>query len=166
LRFAIADLRSLRNAVGNRNRIVFVFNRKSQIEIRIMTNSLLMFPAKAPVRRRRKGVQFSGPPAGPMLVGVSYEASGAMQLRFDRAVDVSGADTTKIVVSDASLGQMLRGTGAAGQQTGEDAIVFLEPVGPSVGTGVRLSASVGNGIVAIDNGGAWAGVSDVEIPFD
>jgi hypothetical protein len=87
-----------------------------------------------------------------------------MQLRFDRAVDVSGADTTKIVVSDATLGQTLRGTGPAGQQEGDDAIVFLEPIGPSGGPGVRLTAGADTGIVAVD-GAAWAGVTNVEIPF-
>jgi hypothetical protein len=87
-----------------------------------------------------------------------------MLLRFDRAVDVAGAVVTAIVVSDAGLGQVLRGTGAAGQQSAEDAIVILEAFGPSVGAGVRLTVGAGNGIVAVD-GGAWAGVTDVALPF-
>ena len=136
-----------------------------KVVIMFEATSLIPAPRRRRSTRKRPTVTKLPPVAGPVLVGVAYESEGAMQLQFDRAVDVSGADTTKIVVSDATLGQTLRGTGPAGQQSGDDAIVFLEPIGPSVGTGVRLSASVGNGIVAVDNGGAWAGVNGVEIPF-
>ncbi|HEY0008775.1 MAG TPA: hypothetical protein VGB55_08635 [Tepidisphaeraceae bacterium] len=116
---------------------------------------------------RKRPTAAKQPPVGPppVLVGVAYESAGAMQLQFDRAVNVGAANTTKIVVSDATLGQTLRGTGPVGQQSGDDAIVFLETVGPSEGPGVRLTAGAETGIVATGGGGAWAGVNGVEIPF-
>jgi hypothetical protein len=39
---------------------------------------------------------------------------------------------------------------------------FVEDIG---GAGVVLTAGAGNGIVAVGDGAAWAGASDVELPF-
>ena len=44
-------------------------------------------------------------------------------------------------------------------------LVPLDEDGEFVGTGVRLTVTAGNGIVAVDDGAAWAGVTDVELPF-
>ena len=124
----------------------------------------------APRRRRstrKRLAETNQPPVGqpPVLIGVLYESMGGMMLRFDRAVDVAGINVTKIVVSDAMLGQVLRGEATAGQQTQEDVIVLLSAFGPSVGPGVTLTVGAGNGVVAVEGGGEWAGVTDVEIPF-
>ena len=41
----------------------------------------------------------------------------------------------------------------------------LVGVGEATGSGVTLSAGAGNGIIAQDDGGAWPGVADVELPW-
>ena len=43
--------------------------------------------------------------------------------------------------------------------------VPLDRIGDSSESGVHLFVSAGNGIVAASDGAAWAGVSDLELPF-
>jgi hypothetical protein len=47
-------------------------------------------------------------------------------------------------------------------QTVELILVATEP---ATGSGVHLTATEGNGIVAVDGGEPWAGVSELGLPF-
>ena len=41
----------------------------------------------------------------------------------------------------------------------------LVEVGPYAGFGHRLTASAATGIVAVDDGGTWAGIVDQSLPY-
>jgi hypothetical protein len=43
--------------------------------------------------------------------------------------------------------------------------VFLAGIAEWIGEGVTISVSAANGIVAADDGGAWAGATDLALPF-
>ena len=103
-----------------------------------------------------------------MLVAAELSVFGALTVRltFDRAIDVSGIDAGQIIV------QYPGGTGF--EYVGEDvagtpgpAIVDIAMVenGPAKTSQDVLSASADTGIVAVDDGGTWGGVSDAPLPF-
>jgi hypothetical protein len=43
--------------------------------------------------------------------------------------------------------------------------IFLVDPTAAAGTATTLSVAAGNGIVATDDGGTWAGVADLPLPF-
>lgn len=118
-----------------------------------------------PFRRRRKGVPASMQPA-LALVAASYVANTSVRLTFDRAIDISAIVVAQISVNDADdLGLKYIGTGSATLDGPASVVVLLADNGDSTGSGTTLSAGAGNGIVAVDDGAAWAGVTGVELPF-
>jgi hypothetical protein len=85
-------------------------------------------------------------------------------LTFDRPVDVAGIVPSAIVVNDAiTAGGKYAGYAAAlaGPAVVEVSLEFVQAI---TGTEIRLDAGPGTGIVAADDGGAWAG-ADVVLPF-
>ena len=124
-----------------------------------------IIPAKRRVRRKRKQIP-STPPAALNLVAAEYEEGIAVLLTFDRAIDIAALDGAAITVDDgAVIGSLFDATGTATLIGPAIVRLELEDIGPSVAPDVRLSASAGTGIVAVDDGGAWGGVSDVALPF-
>jgi hypothetical protein len=134
----------------------------------------MLLPAYPIVYRKRAArvgrAKQANPPAPPgalTLVSATYELAGpSVALTFDRAIDAAGLVANQIVVDDALNTQMRwRGTGAAivlGPAAIRVNLEFVEDIG---GAGVVLTAGAGNGIVAVGDGAAWAGASDVELPF-
>src|SRR2546423_1059530 len=102
------------------------------------------------------------------LVSASYDQdAGTVMLAFDRAIDAAGFQGTAVALAD---GVFSGGTfeGAAGPPAilnPTTIIVSLEEVGPAPLPSVTLSASALTGIVAVDDGGTWAGVSGLALPF-
>lgn len=99
------------------------------------------------------------------LVSASYAPGDAVTLAFDRAIDIDSLDASAIVVRDGqyAFAQFVGGEGA----TLDGASTVVVPLAMGEGwsdPGVRLSVGANSGIVAAD-GGTWAGVSDVELPF-
>jgi hypothetical protein len=85
-------------------------------------------------------------------------------LTFDRPVDIAGIVPSAIVVNDAiTAGGRYAGYAAAlsAPATVEVSLEFVEAIS---GTEIRLDAGPGTGIVAADDGAAWAG-ADVVLPF-
>ena len=75
-------------------------------------------------------------------------------------------DHFSIVVNDGDL-SATRWQGIApatliGPASVEIQLAEIEPIGAG---DVRLTASAGNGIVAVDDGGTWGGVSALSLPF-
>ena len=130
---------------------------------------LLIIPPK-PVRRRRlRGAAARRPaPPGPLvLVSASFDdVNLALTLTFDRAVDASGMVGNAVVVDDAA-GTGLRYEAIAGVTvvTPETVALGMADFAAATGTGVRLTATSANGIVAAGDGAAWAGVTGLELPF-
>lgn len=79
-----------------------------------------------------------------------------VELTFDRA-DLS--------VDNASVGWSYVGAGPVTLVNPTTVHVTLQEVGDSSGPDTRMTVTASNGIVAVEDGAAWAGVNDVAIPF-
>ena len=124
-----------------------------------------------PPRYPRKHGRVIEPVASPTpvvpltLVAAVYDPEFGVELTFDRAVDVAGFEGAAIVVTDGEY-TFAQHVGTAATLVGPTMVrVTLVAGEPWVTPGVRLSAAAGNGIVASEGGAAWAGVSDVVVPF-
>ena len=117
-----------------------------------------------PIRRAPRVV----PPVAPlMLVAATYDADGPKAtLTFDRAVNVSAFEGSAINVNDpVSAAATFEGSGGAVLVSPAVIDVMLTPIDLPSGTVVTMSATALTGIVAADDGGTWAGVADLELPF-
>ena len=125
-----------------------------------------IIPAKRRVRRKRKQDASSAPPVALTLVSAIYDAGAAVTLTFDRAIDISALDGSVVIVEDGVHSEF-RYAGTVGATLLTPATVQIELAGVEEWTGpdIRLDAGTGNGIVAVDDGGTWGGVVDLELPF-
>ncbi len=101
----------------------------------------------------------------PVLTSATYETDAAVTLTFDRPVDISGILASFIVVDDGQFTNTRYEGGGAELAGAASVWIELVPIGAASGGTVRLMAGAGNGIVATADGAAWAGVSDVALPF-
>jgi hypothetical protein len=130
-------------------------------------NTPTIIPAKRRVRRKRKqGASAEpAPPVALNLVAATYDPGLSVTLTFDRAIDVSGFNGSFVIVRDGDNSFLYDAMGGAvlmGPNVVELTLVLVE--GDS-SVGVTMTVSPENGIVAVDDGGAWGGASDVELPF-
>ena len=133
---------------------------------------MLIVPSIPFLRRRaRRGAGAApAPPAAPLvLVEAEFDSGGAVpfvRLRFGRAIDIDAIDVEQVLVDDgATAGLRYRGAGAAALVDAETVRVDLADYDLSFLPGVTLTASDQTGIVASDDGGTWAGVSGLGLPF-
>jgi hypothetical protein len=119
-------------------------------------------------RKRRSSVMTPAPLQTLVLVSASYDENVPMVfLTFDRPVNALAMAVGAVTVNDGSINSgIYGGVGAPGVESPTVISVVLEyladaPVGP-----VTLSATALSGIVAVDDGGTWAGVSELGLPFD
>src|SRR5258706_281902 len=111
----------------------------------------------------------AAPPRTLTLVSAWYDQdAGTVTLAFERAIDAAAFVGTAVALAD---GVFSGGTfeGAAGPPAvlnPTTIVVSLEEVGPAPLPSVTVSASASTGIVAVDDGGTWAGVSQLGLPFD
>ena len=88
----------------------------------------------------------------------------AEDMTFDRAIDIEQFDTAQITVDDPA--DELLFTGASAELHDPAAVLILmAETGTSTGSALRMTATAFNGIVAVDDGGAWGGVTDLGLPF-
>jgi hypothetical protein len=106
-------------------------------------------------------------PAALTLISATYDASGPRAiLTFDRAVDASGADAGQLRLYDGVT--TLRnyvGQNVSDQPTPQSLRIALQELGAAGAGNVSLTVLDENGIVAVDDGGTWDGVTDVVLPF-
>jgi hypothetical protein len=141
----IADLSS-RSAIGNRHQGI------------IMNNETFIL-AKKRVRRKRR--QNGSSPAALVLVSGVYISAAAVRLTFDRAIDIGALNSAVLVVNDNDdVGEKFEGQGAGTLLSPTTVEITITPAGGPSGSGITLTASGANGIVAADDGGTWAGVTD------
>jgi hypothetical protein len=102
------------------------------------------------------------------LVSAVYDGDVelVLTLTFSRAIDVDAIDGAAIIVNDpgAMLDQLIGTGGATLEGPATVRIGLVTQSVPPVPGAVTLTAGAGNGIVASD-GGAWAGVTAVTLPF-
>ena len=108
----------------------------------------------------------SAPPLALTLVAASYDDGDAVELTFDRAVDISAFDGSAITVDDpVDYDLIYHGTGGVSLLNPAKVRIVLVAFGNGEGGSITLTATVASGIVAVDDGGAWAGVSALALPF-
>jgi hypothetical protein len=129
------------------------------------------FQPRPPIRRRVRAEEPPDapvpPPAALTLVAATYDIeTESVILAFDRAVDASAYDPAQITVQDGLYtGGLFVGSGPATIVNPTTIQVFLEQIGSPTVSDVELSATASTGIVATDDGGTWAGVTNLVLPF-
>jgi hypothetical protein len=121
------------------------------------------------VSHRRPRTQTPPAPSQTLvLVSASYDESvPALFLTFDRAIDASAFVAAQVIVNDGSIAPGIwGGVGPAGILGPTQIAISLERLGDAPLAPVTLTATALTGLVAVDDGGTWAGVSDVGLPFD
>jgi hypothetical protein len=90
-----------------------------------------------------------------------YISAASVRLTFDRAIDIGALNSAVFVVNDNDdVGEKFEGSGGGSLLSGTTVEIVIVPAGGPSGSGITLTASAANGIVAVDDGGAWAGVTD------
>jgi hypothetical protein len=120
------------------------------------------------VAHRRPRVSSSAPPpVALVLVEATFDPDGPeVYLTFDRAIDIAGLVVAQFAIADGPDGHSLVGAFTPLLIAPNEVQVLMQITGAASGDEVLLSAGAGNGIVAVDDGGTWAGVSDVGLPYD
>jgi hypothetical protein len=127
----------------------------------------LYYPSTPPVRRKRKAHAGATTPAALTLTAAAFDNdSVTLTLTIDRAIDIEGIVVGgDILVDDGAItASLYQANGAT--LVGPTSVTFeLTGIGDSTQSTTTLTATGGTGIVAEDNGGTWAGVTDLELPF-
>jgi hypothetical protein len=129
-----------------------------------------MLVARPIIFRKRRARITQPDPApvgtGPVLVAASFDVGTMLvSLTFDVPIDVTGLVMNEVVVFDGNLGVEWGGTAEFSQPTPQSLEMVMIEQGEYVGEGYKLSAVDGAGIKSLDGGVAWAGVTDVVLPF-
>jgi hypothetical protein len=118
-----------------------------------------------PYLRRRRPAKVETSVSPLTLVSASYESTVSVTLTFDRAIDVAGVDGAAITVADGSTGFRYAGTGGAIPLSANVVELLLEGVEEIPLGEITMTATAANGIVALDDDVAWAGVVELGLPF-
>jgi hypothetical protein len=128
-----------------------------------------------PIYRKRRGrsrppevTPTPPPPVALTLVAATFALTPAppkVTLTFDRPIDVAGFQANQVTVRVSATESLYQGSGAATLVGPAVARVNLAVAGFSGTGGVKLTASGTTGIVAVNDGGTWAGVSNLALPF-
>jgi hypothetical protein len=117
-------------------------------------------------RKRRSVVSAPLPPGALTLVSAWFDDTGFVILGFDRAIDIAGLVGSAIVVNAPIVTDFAyAATGPTALEDPATVRISVVEIGPASGDIDVLNAGAGNGIVAVDDATAWAGVSDLELPF-
>lgn len=118
-----------------------------------------------PKRKNIKPPRERKPAVALKLLAATYSTGAWVRLTFDRAVDISAINVTTVYVNDDDSDEAYTGTGTATLVSAQEVQVPLAILHGSTGPGTQLTVSGNSGIVAVDDGGKWAGVSAVGLPF-
>jgi hypothetical protein len=123
-----------------------------------------MLTKPIPIRKNR-GRPRPGPRA-ITLVAAAYDfALHRIDLTFDRAVDIAEMTVTPIVIDDSDSGNRYRGSGTPTLTAPATVRVETTLVGPVSVPNTFLTAGPDTRLVAANDGGQWAGVTDEQVPF-
>jgi hypothetical protein len=103
-----------------------------------------------------------------VLVGAIYEGDDVpvfLTLVFDRAVSTAGMVGTQITVRDGGLNERSCTTRRAGDAARCVTVRSSSSSGPGSVTTSKLTATRATGIVAVGDGGTWAGVTNLVLPW-
>ncbi len=103
-----------------------------------------------------------------MLVQAIYPTGtiGDLVLKFDRAINTDAFDGTQIIVKDGlELEATCNCTGPVEIIDSQTVRLFLVGIGDYSEPNQLLDATGASGIVAADDGGMWAGVTELSLPW-
>jgi hypothetical protein len=135
---------------------------------------MLIFPPPKKFPRRRlvgKPSRRPSPPTPPPVALTLVEGSFAtddyvsVRLTFDRAIDASGLVGTAITLGVQEFGYLYNATGAVVMLDPNTIEITCVQIGGFEGEQSLLNATSATGIAAVDDGGTWAGVTDLALPF-
>jgi hypothetical protein len=111
--------------------------------------------------------QLAHEPAALVLVAAYFDADSAeARLTFDRPVNSEGYVAYSLSVKDGEFtGYEYDGVAAMDQTAPNKVAIGMDIYDTYGGGGVLLTASSATGIVAVDDGGTWAGATDLALPF-
>ena len=124
-----------------------------------------------PIYRKRRGRLKRKAPQTPPVPPVRLELVagawdvGPLTLTFDRAIDIANILPAAFFVHDGVNGFHYEGLSVIDQPTPASVMLELSAVGEYEGTEVLLTVSGNNGIVAVNDGGAFSGFNDVVLPY-
>ena len=106
--------------------------------------------------------------AAPPLVmeEATFDTADGVYLRltFDRPIDASGVNGAAITQGVEEFGYLYNATGGFEMYAPNVVNFLMVQIGPWEG-GNYMNATSANGIVAVGDGGTWAGVTDTGLPF-
>jgi hypothetical protein len=123
---------------------------------------------KRRVRRKRRGTPIAPPVVGPVLVQAIYPVEGvvgAIDLVFDRAISIEGLDGTQIIVKDGLISGMINNVAFGELRDAQTVRLFLQGLEDYSLPNQLLDATGDNGIASVDTGDAWAGASELGLPW-
>ena len=130
---------------------------------------IIIPPPKEYRRPRPRASKKKAPPAPLTLVEAEFTFVGpgaTLRLEFDRAIVVALFDPAQITVEDPSgTGWAYVGTGVVDTPNPQTVVVEMGQTTEAAGSLDVMSATGATGIVAVDDGAAWAGVSNLELPY-
>ena len=130
----------------------------------------MMTPTIPEFRKRRprsKRVTSKAPPA-LMLVQAVYptDTPGSIDLKFDRAINIDAFDGSQVIVKDGLiLSAYCDCSGPAELRDAQTVRLFLVNIEDYFEPNQLLDATGESGIVASDDGAAWAGVTGLGLPY-
>jgi hypothetical protein len=132
---------------------------------------MLIIPPPKPVKKQpkiRPPTVVPAPPGLPLMLqeGTYFPDTGILQLFFHRAVDLSGFNGAAFLFKDGVTHFLTyTANGSTVEPDGNGFNVGLTAGGAYTGGDTLLTVSALSGIKAVDDGGTWAGVVDLELPF-
>lgn len=127
---------------------------------------MLMIPVNE--YRKRSGRTKQGAPPAPValvLVAAEYEQPVSVTLTFDRDIDITSLVAAEVSVDDGLESIAYVGVGTGTLLTPRKVVIALVEDGGQGSPLVTLTALANTGIVAVDDGGTWAGVNALELPW-
>jgi hypothetical protein len=101
------------------------------------------------------------------LVQATYptDVVGSIDLKFDRAINIDGLDGTQIIVKDGVISGLVNDVAFGELRDPQTVRLYLEGIEDYSIPNELLTATGASGIVAVDDGGTWAGVSELPLPY-
>jgi hypothetical protein len=156
------------NGFSFRSAFVFSIHHSAFIIQRRCQMLIPFVPQKFRKRPPKPKLPVAAPVVGPVLVQAIYpveDVVGAIDLVFDRAISIEGLDGTQIIVKDGLISGMINNVAFGELRDPQTVRLFLQGLEDYSLPNQLLDATGDNGIASVDTGDAWAGVSELGLPW-
>ena len=128
---------------------------------------MILIPPLPSRYRKHAAAPAARPPGVALnLVAASFDDEvTVLTMQFDRAINIASINVAAITVGTIITGNLYQGDGSATLVDPKTVQVPLTAIGEYDPTNSRLFATADSGIVAVDDGGTWAGTEGAYLPF-